>query len=246
MQTFPYSLWVTRLNKHIAASRSGGATMDLCGPTMVERPRYGFGEYDVVPVPVSTGTTIMAVEFDGGVVIGADTRVTAGQQVTNRVVDKLYKLHDRIYCCRSGSAADTEMIADTVAYQLDFFSAQMGESPSVRVAAQMFNQHCYSHREDMVAGMIVAGWDRRGKGQVYYVPVGGMLLRQAVAIGGSGSTYITGFVDSAYKPGMDKDECLEFTARGIAISEVTGGILRETCGAAPRCSHVFLQHSCAG
>ncbi|CAF4686829.1 unnamed protein product, partial [Rotaria magnacalcarata] len=28
--------------------------------------------------PVSTGTTIVAVEFDGGVVIGADTRTSAG------------------------------------------------------------------------------------------------------------------------------------------------------------------------
>ena len=28
--------------------------------------------------PVTTGTTILAVEFDGGVVIGADSRTTSG------------------------------------------------------------------------------------------------------------------------------------------------------------------------
>ena len=34
----------------------------------------------------------------------------------NRVTDKLTHIHDRIYCCRSGSAADTQAIADVVHY----------------------------------------------------------------------------------------------------------------------------------
>uniref|UniRef100_A0A8D0FC24 Proteasome 20S subunit beta 6 n=1 Tax=Strix occidentalis caurina TaxID=311401 RepID=A0A8D0FC24_STROC len=66
------------------------------------------------------GTTIMAVEFDGGVVIGADSRTTTGSYVANRVTDKLTPVHERIFCCRSGSAADTQAVADAVAYQLAF------------------------------------------------------------------------------------------------------------------------------
>ena len=65
-----------------------------------------------------TGTSIMAVEFDGGVVIGADSRTTTGSYIANRVTDKLTKLTDNIYCCRSGSAADTQAIADIVMYHL--------------------------------------------------------------------------------------------------------------------------------
>lgn len=55
------------------------------------------------------GTTIMAVKYDGGVVLGADSRTSTGTYVANRVSDKLTKLHDKIYCCRSGSAADTQV-----------------------------------------------------------------------------------------------------------------------------------------
>lgn len=62
----------------------------------------------------------MAVEFDGGVVIGADSRTSTGSYVANRVTDKLTKVADNVYCCRSGSAADTQAIADIVAYSLDF------------------------------------------------------------------------------------------------------------------------------
>ena len=60
----------------------------------------------------------MAVEFADGVVIGADSRTSTGSYVANRVTDKLTRITDKIYCCRSGSAADTQAIADVVAYSL--------------------------------------------------------------------------------------------------------------------------------
>lgn len=68
--------------------------------------------------PHSTGTSIMACEYDGGVVIGADSRTTTGAYIANRVTDKLTRVTDNIYCCRSGSAADTQAIADIVTYHL--------------------------------------------------------------------------------------------------------------------------------
>jgi hypothetical protein len=37
------------------------------------------------------------------------------------VTDKLTHIHDRIYCCRSGSAADTQAIADIVHYYAQMF-----------------------------------------------------------------------------------------------------------------------------
>lgn len=40
--------------------------------------------------------------------------------IANRVTDKLTKVTDFIYCCRSGSAADTQAIADIVNYHLNF------------------------------------------------------------------------------------------------------------------------------
>lgn len=40
--------------------------------------------------------------------------------VANRVTDKLTKITNHIYCCRSGSAADTQAIADIVNYHLEF------------------------------------------------------------------------------------------------------------------------------
>ena len=46
--------------------------------------------------------------------------------------------------------------------------------------------------------------------QVYAVPLGGMCIRQRLAIGGSGSTYVYGYVDSHVSDVKTKKECLEF------------------------------------
>ncbi|XP_067112704.1 proteasome subunit beta type-6-like [Osmerus mordax] len=193
-----------------------------------------FSTNDLVPEwtreEVSTGTTIMAVEFDGGVVMGADSRTTTGAYIANRVTDKLTPIHDRIFCCRSGSAADTQAVADAVTYQLGFHSIELDEAPLVQTAANLFKQMCYRYREELMAGIIVAGWDKRRGGQVYTVPMGGMLVRQPVSVGGSGSSYIYGFMDSNYKTGMTKEECLHFTTQALALAMErdgsSGGVAR--------------------
>ncbi|XP_067005376.1 proteasome subunit beta type-6 [Anabrus simplex] len=178
----------------------------------------------------STGTSIMAVEYDGGVVIGADSRTTTGAYIANRVTDKLTKVTDHIYCCRSGSAADTQAIADIVCYHLDFHQVELGEPPLVETAANVFRELCYNYRDSLQAGIIVAGWDKRKGGQVYCIPIGGMCVRQPVAIGGSGSTYVYGFVDASFKPKMQKNECLEFVTNTLALAMArdgsSGGIIR--------------------
>ncbi|XP_076451453.1 proteasome subunit beta type-6-like [Babylonia areolata] len=182
------------------------------------------------PGEVTTGTTIMAVQFDGGVIIGADSRTTTGAYIANRVTDKLTKVTDRIYCCRSGSAADTQAIADIVKYHLDFYKMEMGEEPLVETAANVFREMCYNYRDQLTAGIIVAGWDKRVGGQVFSVPIGGMLQRQPFAIGGSGSTYLYGYVDAEFKENMTKDECLKFVSRAVSLAisrdGSSGGIIR--------------------
>lgn len=70
------------------------------------------------PGEVSTGTTIMAIPTANGVVLGADSRVSTGTYVANRVSDKIAQLSEHIFACRSGSAADTQALTDYVKHYL--------------------------------------------------------------------------------------------------------------------------------
>jgi 20S proteasome subunit beta 1 len=39
----------------------------------------------------------MAVEYDGGVVMGADSRTSSGSYIANRVSDKITYVHDKVF-----------------------------------------------------------------------------------------------------------------------------------------------------
>ncbi|TPX62965.1 hypothetical protein PhCBS80983_g00093 [Powellomyces hirtus] len=182
------------------------------------------------PGEVNLGTTIMAVQYADGVIIGADSRTTTGSYIANRVTDKLTSVHDLIYCCRSGSAADTQAVADMVHYYLQLYSVQEGERPPVHTAANLFRELCYNNKDNLSAGIIVAGWDKYDGPSVYTIPLGGSIHKQPFSIGGSGSTYIYGYCDAAYKEGMTKEEAIEFTKNSIALAMSrdgsSGGVIR--------------------
>lgn len=42
----------------------------------------------------------------------------------------------------------------------------MGEQPLVKTVANVFREICYANRDQMTAGIICAGWDKREGGQV--------------------------------------------------------------------------------
>jgi 20S proteasome subunit beta 1 len=85
-----------------------------------------------------------------------------------------------------------------------------GGPPSVHIAATLFQSICYTNKDALSAGIIVAGWDKEVGPSVYNIPVGGGLFRQPWAIGGSGSTYVYGYCDATYKDGWGRDETVEF------------------------------------
>jgi 20S proteasome subunit beta 1 len=85
----------------------------------------------------------------------------------------------------------------------------------VSEAAAEFRRFCYNYRDSLLAGIIVAGYDDINGGQVFSVPLGGMVIRQSCTIGGSGSSYIYGHVKENYRENMPKEECVEFVKKSI-------------------------------
>lgn len=179
---------------------------------------------------VKTGTTIMAVTFAGGVVMAADTRTSTGEYVANRASRKISKIHDKIFVCRCGSAADTQALTGFVINYLGQHAVELGKAPTVNTAASLFKMIAYNNKDNLMAGMIIAGWDEKRGGQVYSVPLGGSMHRVPLAADGSGSGYISGLLDAGYRPDMTKAECLEFCRKAVAHAMSrdgsSGGMIR--------------------
>jgi 20S proteasome subunit beta 1 len=199
--------------------------------------------FDPTLSDVSLGTTIIAVSYNGGVILGADSRTSTGSYVANRAQDKITPLTDRVYLCRSGSASDTQAIAAYVQHYLSSMQAERAgrslkpgapgsaEAPSVLAAANLCMQMAYGNKNALQAGLIVAGFDHDLQtGSVYAIPLGGTLLRVPYAIGGSGSAYITGFCDKRFREGMSEQEAKAFVVaalgHAIARDSSSGGCIR--------------------
>lgn len=180
-------------------------------------------DLDFLKEEVDLGTSIMAVAFEGGVVVGADSRVSTGVYISNRASDKITSVDERIFCCRSGSAADTQAVSDYVTYFLDQHRMEYGRPPKVATAANFFRNLCYANKDMLTAGIIIAGWDAFKGGQVYALPIGGALLERPYAIGGSGSTFIYGFCDAYYKKGMNKEQCVAFVIKALSHAMARDG-----------------------
>uniref|UniRef100_A0A7R9W1D7 Proteasome subunit beta n=1 Tax=Pseudictyota dubia TaxID=2749911 RepID=A0A7R9W1D7_9STRA len=186
--------------------------------------------YNLKKGEVSTGTTIMAIPFDGGVVMGADSRTSTGTYIAVRISDKITQLHDRIWCCRSGSAADTQALSDYVKHYLGQLAIETGRRPTVKIAANLMRKLIYENKDNLMAGVIVGGWDPVEGGSVYNIALGGSCIKMPFAIGGSGSTYIYGLIDAKFKEGMSQDEAEELVKKTISHAMArdgsSGGIIR--------------------
>mmetsp|Transcript_80890 Transcript_80890/g.99080 ORF Transcript_80890/g.99080 Transcript_80890/m.99080 type:complete len:238 (+) Transcript_80890:56-769(+) len=179
---------------------------------------------------VSTGTTLVVCEFDGGVIMCADTRTSTGQYVANRASRKISKVSERIFVCRSGSAADTQALTAFVMHYLGQHAVELGKEPTVNTAANLFKIMAYNNKDHLLAGLIVAGYDDKKGGQIYSIPLGGARVRVPYAADGSGSSYIKGFMDANFRPGMSKAECHEFVQKATALAlsrdGSSGGMVR--------------------
>lgn len=161
-------------------------------------------------VNVSLGTSIIATTFKHGIIMAADTRTSAGIYVVDRHTDKVKRLTENIYVCESGSAADTEAIADYVTYYLNNQSLELEEDARVETAAKLISGFIYPNKNHLSASMIVAGYDKYKHGQIFATSLGGSLIPMPWTISGSGSTFIYGFCDSTWKANMEENEALEW------------------------------------
>ena len=173
-------------------------------------------------------TTIMAVAYDGGVVLGADSPID-GQLRGEQGDDKIVPLTDNVWMPlgqRSRHAGD-RLVHRKLPGQ---HTLDVGRQATVKAAANLVMGIAYGNKDMLSAGMIVAGWDKYDGASVWAIPMGGSLLMVPYAIGGSGSAYITGYVDHYYKAGMSRDECLAFVrgavAHAMSRDGSSGGICR--------------------
>ncbi len=84
--------------------------------------------------------------------------------------------------------------------------------------AQLIQSICYSNKEWLSASIIIAWWDKYEGGQIYSCPLGATLAKNVpYAIGGSGSSYLYGYIDANFKSNqMEQKDARMFVRKAIS------------------------------
>ncbi|THU61578.1 hypothetical protein C4D60_Mb07t24800 [Musa balbisiana] len=139
------------------APTRGGFSFDLC-----QRNEMLLKKGNQLPNFRKTGTTIVGLVFEDGVILGADTRATEGPIVADKNCEKIHYMAPNIYCCGAGTAADTEAVTDMVSSQLQLHRYATGRESRVITALTLLKSHLFSYQGYVSAALVLGGVDITG------------------------------------------------------------------------------------
>ncbi|OMJ28990.1 Proteasome subunit beta type-7 [Smittium culicis] len=166
------------------------------------------------PSATKTGTTIVGLIYKDGVVLGADTRATAGTIVADKNCAKIHYITPNIYCCGAGTAADTEFTTNIVSSQLALHSMNSGRQARVSTAMTFLKQYLFKYQGHVSAALVLGGYDVKGP-HLYTVYPHGSTDKLPFVTMGSGSLAAMAMFESRFKPNMERDEAVELVKDAI-------------------------------
>ncbi|KAL0364245.1 UNVERIFIED_CONTAM: Proteasome subunit beta type-7-A [Sesamum angustifolium] len=191
----------------------GGFSFDLCrrNEMLVQK---GLKQ----PSFLKTGTTIVGLIFQDGVILGADTRATEGPIVADKNCEKIHYMAPNIYCCGAGTAADTEAVTDMVSSQLKLHRYHTGRESRVVTALTLLKSHLFSYQGYVSAALVLGGVDVTGP-HLHTIYPHGSTDTLPFATMGSGSLAAMAVFESKYREGLTRDEGVKLVAEAICSGE---------------------------
>ncbi|KAK4700103.1 20S proteasome subunit beta 2, partial [Phenoliferia sp. Uapishka_3] len=162
----------------------------------------------------STGTTIVGCLFDGGIILGADTRATEGPIVADKNCEKIHYITDNIRCCGAGTAADTEFTTALISSNMALHALSTGRQPMVVTAMTMLKQMLFKHQGQIGAALVLGGFDSTGPNLFTIAPHGSTDKLPYVTMG-SGSLAAMAVFESYWKPNLSRAEAIDMVCEAI-------------------------------
>jgi len=173
------------------------------GPAALSAAGSGAGGGPGADLP--HGTTIVAVDFTGGVIMVGDRRSTAGSMIAQRDIEKVFRSYEKL----EGRTLSLEGKANRLAA---FVRGNLGGA-----------------MQGLVVVPLYAGYDEEtGKGRIFsYDPAGGRYEERNYHSIGSGSVFARGALKKLYTAGMAEDEavtaCMQALYDAADDDSATGG-----------------------
>src|SRR3954470_13741949 len=158
------------------------------------------------------GTTIVAIRFEGGVVMAGDRRATAGYTIASRRIEKVFPADDYSGVAIAGAAGPAVEIVRLFQVQLEHYEKVQGATLSLEGKANQLSMLIRANLNAAMMGLAVvplfAGYDNaRHRGRVFsYDITGGRYEELDFQAQGSGSVHARNWIKAGWSEGMAVDD----------------------------------------
>jgi proteasome beta subunit len=179
------------------------------------------------------GTTIIAADFNGGVVMAGDRRATAGNMIAQRDFEKVFR-SDEFSCIGIAGVAGIGIdLVRLFQVELEHYEKIEGRALSLEGKANRLAGIVRANLGGAMQGLVVvplfAGYDTdEGVGRIFsYDVAGGRYEEQRFHSIGSGSVFARGSLKKLYADGMESAEavmaCMQALYDAADDDSATGG-----------------------
>ncbi len=193
-----------------AGSSSFADFLAATAPGLLPQPDSSAGGAGATDLP--HGTTIVAAEFADGVVMAGDRRATAGNMISQRDIEKVFRTDEFTIVGISGVAGIGIDMVRLFQVELEHYEKLEGRSLSLEGKANrlagLVRSNLGGAMQGLVAVPLLAGYDEElGRGRIFsYDVAGGRYDEHRFAGIGSGSVFARGALKKLYRDSMSLDD----------------------------------------
>jgi len=164
--------------------------------------------------PITHGTTVLALKYQGGVVIAGDRRATEGFQIAGRRLDKVFTIDDHSAIAIAGAAGPCIEMAKLFQTELEHYEKLEGVQLSCEGKANKLGQMVKANLPMVFQGLVVVpiyvGYDlKRAEGRIFkYDITGGRYEESDYHSIGSGGKDARNTMREHFRKHLPEDEAL--------------------------------------
>lgn len=157
------------------------------------------------------GTTVLALKYDGGVVMAGDRRAVEGFSIADERIEKVFPTDEHSAVAISGAAGQATEVVKLFQTEIEHYEKVEGERLSLEGKANRLAQMIRGNLPLAMQGLVVVplfgGYDeRRRQGRIFrYDVTGGRWEEADFHATGSGGVYARGTLKKRWRRGIDLD-----------------------------------------
>ncbi|XP_030379676.1 proteasome subunit beta type-7-like [Scaptodrosophila lebanonensis] len=167
------------------------------------------------PKTFTTGSTIVGVVYEDGVILGAGEQASDGNVVISHQSRKIHRLQNNIYCGAAGKSADITSIVGLLQSQLRLHYLEP-EQPVPVVCANTFARNTLFHSDGNIMANLLIGGVWNGKAELYCTWYEGCSEKISFASLGSGLLAAKAVLGTQWRRNLAEVDALQVVHQAVA------------------------------